>query len=654
MLKIKGQKPDPMIPPISLFALLKLSNTGHMDDVVVAERPLRFTRRDLMRDVKNLAKALLELEVKPGEIVTVATGRSMYANIVIAFAVNRLGATICFIDEKTPRETLINHLDEFRSRVVFTYRRGSQWGKDLGRAAKSVEYVIDMDLHHDASDVSGESKSVLDRFYLGPALVIKAVLSFSPEEWDRFFAGKSDEIMLRRAQWDDDQPRLDNYYPLPILHVAAMHKGKVPSHLFNTNQEALISFTSGSTSGPKPMVFTNKNLVAAAIYSKIASNVKMWDKNLHSWLNIVHWDCPYGVVVSTLAPICGGGMLIVTPDFDESNLEEYASRANTIFGIPSILEMLTENPNSRVDLSELKMFASGGERLEKELSLKAREFFAMHGAQRIQMSNGYGVGEALGLISTAVGDVAYNPDSVGKIPCGVHVMVLDPETGKELGFNQTGILCVTGKHILKRYFNRPELEAEKIITVDGQRFVKTGDLGFVSEDGFITLVGRATFFINNIPAKVYYEVVRAAVAQSELVKKCYVVKGPDKAWRLASYAFVVLNEGVEPNDVTRLTILDKAAEPFALGEQTLSLKDYELPQHIIFLDEFPATNAGKIDFRKLEQMAQEMAEPKKTRAEPEKTQSAPEEVQETPEKESETESQEVSKPEKAQAESAQK
>ena len=205
---------------------------------------------------------------------------------------------------------------------------------------------------------------------------------------------------------------------------------------------------------------------------------------------------------------------------------------------------------------------------------------------------------------------AYNPDSVGRIPAGTHVMVLDPETGEELGFGKTGILYAAGRHVLNRYYNRPELDEEKIVRVRGRKFIKTGDLAYVSETGYITLVGRATFFINNLPAKIYYEVVRAAVAKSELVKKCYVVKGPDAKLKLASYAFVVTEDGIKHDNKVRREIAKKSAEPFNLGKRRMTLKSYEIPRKIIFLDDLPVTRANKTDFRKLEKMAREIGEAK--------------------------------------------
>ena len=567
MLKIKNQKRDPSVPPISISTLFKLSSFRHWDDVVINQKELDFTRRELKHDQKLLTKAFLQLGTKKGDIILVATGRSMYENVLIFLAANRIGAIVSFLDEKTPRDTILHYLDEFNSKILITYKYSDRRIREMKKDAKSLKFVINMD-GRTVDEAGPDDEQTED-------------IEFAA--LDGFWLGKQN-----------------------IQVIADKYHGRIPKNTFGANNEALISFTSGSTSGPKPMVFTNKNLIASAIYSKVASDVKMWDKELHTWMDYVKFDCPYGFVVSTLAPICGGGEVILTPDIDDSNLDYYFGKnSNTVFGVPPLLEAMS-TLDEDTDISDLKMFASGGERLEKTASLDGLDFFKSRGINHVKISNGYGVGEALGLISTAVGDVSYNPDSVGKIPAGVHVMILDPETGEELGFGKTGILYVTGKHVLNRYYNRPELDEEKIVTVKGKRFVKTGDLAYVSETGFITLVGRATFYINNLPAKVYYEVVRTAVSKSELVEKCYVVKGPNKKYKLAPYAFVVTKEGVPHNNDTRKEIIAKTKEPFNLGRRRITLKPYELPCKVVFLDELPLTRANKTDFRKLEKMAREM------------------------------------------------
>ncbi len=557
MLKIKNQQPDPIVPPLSISALFNISSFRHWDDTVVNQKELNFTRRELKRDRKILAKAFLALGIKKGEIITVYTARSMYDNIVIFLAANKIGALVSFLDEKTPRDTLLRHIEEFESPLLIVQNKTAGRIKDLKKDAKTVKNVINLTSDYDEKKFE---TTIVETFMLGK---------------------KS------------------------LVEVAESYHGWVPKNILGGKNEAIVTFTSGSTSGPKPMVFTNENLIAAALFSKAASGIKMWDKEITTWLSFVKFDCPYGFWTSVMTPIIGGSSVILTPDIDETNLDYYFSKPMSVVqAVPLLLDMLPKALSPEVDLSATKMYISGGERLEKNASVAAAEFFKAHGAT-VKMCNGYGVGECLGSITVAVG-ATYHPDTVGKIVPGAHVMILDPETGEELNFGRTGILYVHGKHILNRYYNRPELTEEKIVKVNDRRFVNTGDLASVSETGFVTLLGRATFFINNLPAKVYYEVVRLAVAKSELVERCYVVKGPDAKLKLASYAFVVTKEGVGHNNQVRRQIVTDATRPFYVGKRRVILKPYELPRKVIFLDELPLTKANKIDFRKLEKMAREM------------------------------------------------
>ena len=546
MLKIKHQKKDPLVPPISISALFTLSCFRHNDDVAINQKDINITRRTIKKDRKTLAKALLALGIKSGDIITVATGRPIYENILLFLAANRIGAIITFVDEKSTRSQILEFLEDYNSPLLVTYKKTSSKIKELKKDAKSVKNVINID-----------DTTSIDSFHVGKVSIKK---------------------------------------------IAERYKGRVPRNTFSANKPALITYTSGSTSGPKPVLFTNKSLVSGAIYNKTASGVKMWDKNIHTWMQFVKFNYPYGLWVSTMSPILGGGEVILTPDIDSTNIDYYFSKnPNTVFGVPALFELLEKYLSKDVDLSNIKMFASGGERLDPALADRGIKLLKDHGAHAV-LCNGYGLAEVLGLISTSVGQT-YHPGTVGKIPAGVHVAIIDPETKEELGFNKTGELFVTGRHLLKEYYNREEVNKEKFIKLGGKRFLATGDIASVSPNGFVTLVGRSHFFINNIPAKVYYEYVRGAVMRSELVETCCIVKGPDKKLETAAYAYVVLKKGVGKNNDTRRAIAKTAAEAFKIGNTRIELKPYEIPRKIIFLDELPKTKADKVDFRKLESMS---------------------------------------------------
>ena len=550
MLKFENRKRAPLVPPISVSELFVLSCVGHKDDVVINQNEVDFTRRQLLADMKLLAKAFLQLDVKAGDIMTVAFDRPLYDNVLVFLAANSIGAAVVFLDERVPFDTLVNYLAEFGSPLVVTYKAQPEEIDALRQAAPGLKHVMNLD---GGSDIQGFS--------------------------------------------------VDG---TPVVQIAARYTRRIPNNAFKADNLALVTFTSGSSSGPKAVAFTNRSLVAGAIYNKTASGVKMWDKRYHTWMQYVRFCYPYGFWVSTMSPILGGGKVYLTPDISNQTLDYYLSKnPDTIFGVPAFIELLSKHLSADVELTNLKMFASGGERLEVSTAEKAMELFERHGAREAVLCNGYGLAEVLGLVSTSVGQ-SYHPGTVGKVPAGVEVMVVESETGEELGFDETGVICVHGTHMLKGYFNRPEVDAQKFFEADGRRFLRTGDIGSIGRDGFVKLIGRSMFFINNIPAKVYYEYVRGAVEQSQLVAASYVVSIPDKEYEFAACAFVVLKEGVAPNDEARRSILQTASEPFWVGRDFIRLRPHEIPRRIVFLDAMPLTAAEKVDFRKLEQLAEEL------------------------------------------------
>lgn len=549
MLKIKHQKRDPFVPPISVSALFTLSCLGHGKDVAVNQNERDFTRDEMKRDRKMLAKAFLQLGVKSGDIIVVTTGRPIYESLAIFLAANKIGASVVFMSETTPRDVLLHYIEEFRSPLVVTYKFANSRVKRLKKDAKTIKNIINLD---------GDSG------------------------FDGALVGK-----------------------MAIKVVSEKYKGRVPCNTFSANKTALVTFTSGSTSGPKPLVFSNRALVAGAVYNKTAAKVKMWDKKIHTWMQFVTLNYAYGFWVSAMSPILGGGKTILTPDVGPERIDYYFKKnPDAIFGSPAVIEMLHHHISEDTDLSNLKIFASGGDRLYPEMAESTIELLKQHGAHAT-LCNGYGLSEILGLVSTSVGQT-YHPGTAGKIPAGVHVMVLDPETGEEVGFNRVGIICANGKHLLTEYYNLPEINKEKFKIVKGRRFLITDDLATVSPTGFVTIVGRSRFFINNHHAKVYYEYVRGAILRSDLVRSCQVVKGPDDKLDFVIYAFIVLKEGVPKNNDTRRAIVKTVAEPYYIGHDRIALRPHELPRRIIFLDELPLTAADKVDFRKLEAVAREM------------------------------------------------
>ena len=150
MLEITGQRPDPTVPPISLYGLLRVSSLFHMNCTAVIENELEFTRREMLRDVETLAKALLAMGVKQGDIITSATSRSLYGNQLILFAANLIGAVATFHEEAMNSQYLYNYIEEFESPVCFTFHASDARIQALKDHCPHLRHVVDIryDYHH--------------------------------------------------------------------------------------------------------------------------------------------------------------------------------------------------------------------------------------------------------------------------------------------------------------------------------------------------------------------------------------------------------------------------------------------------------------------------------------------------------------------------
>lgn len=322
-------------------------------------------------------------------------------------------------------------------------------------------------------------------------------------------------------------------------------------------------------------------------------------------MGVVPFMYPYGFAASVLSTLLAGRAVLLAPNAGPDNLNDYLrSKPGLIFGSPAFLELMKRSISDDLDLSSLHTFVSGGDFLSEQLSRSAIEFFRQHNAN-VSICNGSGNGELLGCCTNSM-NVEYRPDTVGKLVNGPDFVVIDEESGKEVKYNETGVLCVSGENLFKEYYKNKKLTEEVMITFKGKKYYKTGNYGSLSEDGYFKLVGRASrFFIINTLNKVYCELVQNIVSSIDVVESCAIVPKPNKTQLFVSKAYVVLKNGVEPSDEIEQYIIEKSSTPYidSYGN-SVSLKNYEIPYSVSFMDELPRTQADKVDYEYLKKMAE--------------------------------------------------
>lgn len=275
-----------------------------------------------------------------------------------------------------------------------------------------------------------------------------------------------------------------------------------------------------------------------------------------------------------------------------------------IFGSPAFLEVTRRNLPKDADCSSLKQFVSGGDYLSESQSREGIAFFKIHNAG-ISMCNGSGNGELLGCCTNSM-NVPYRPDTVGQLILGPEYVVVDPDTKKEVKYGEQGVLLVRGKHVFKGYYGRDDLTREAMMEYKGKQYCCTGNYGYLDEDRYFHMVGRASrFFIVYTLNKVYCELVQSVVASIDEVESCAVVPQPDKDMLFVSKAYVVLKSGFTASPEMEQLIIEKSRHTVTDSNgQEITLKDYEIPKSVTFLDTLPRTQADKIDYELLKTLAE--------------------------------------------------
>ena len=236
--------------------------------------------------------------------------------------------------------------------------------------------------------------------------------------------------------------------------------------------------------------------------------------------------------------------------------------------------------------------------MDIDFEKKINRYLADHGC-RFEVCKGYGMTElAATAVSSFVGANAVG--SVG-IPLISNTMkIMDLDSGREQGYNRTGEIWISGPSVMLGYYQKPSETAEMIVTdKSGVRWIRTGDLGHITEDGLLFHEGRIRRIYLTVhegqPAKIFPMVVEEALRKSRSVRECSVVGrkrgGSDYC---EAVAFVVRDH----SDLDDASVVKELKAVCAEN-----VPAYMIPAEYRFLDELPHTPVGKVDFRTLERMA---------------------------------------------------
>jgi long-chain acyl-CoA synthetase len=344
----------------------------------------------------------------------------------------------------------------------------------------------------------------------------------------------------------------------------------------DTNDTAVILYTSGTTGTPKGAELTHQNLMRNAEVTTGISDVHEGDVLLGA-LPLFH---AFGQTCSLNTAMLNGAVLSMIPRFDPSKALEIIERDKvTIFqGVPTMFVAMLHHPDrERFDTSSLRVCVSGGSAMPVEVMRGFEEQFGC------KVLEGYGLSETSPVASFNHPDRERKPGTIGQPVEGVEMKVVDDDAN-EVEQGETGEIVIRGHNVMKGYWRKPEATEEAIR--DG--WFHSGDMGRVDAEGYFSIVDRKKELIIRGGYNVYPREIEEVLYEHPAVQEAALVAVPDEKMGEEVGAAVVLKQGEE--------VSEDELRSYLKGQ----LAAYKYPRKVWFLDELPKGPTGKILKREIE------------------------------------------------------
>ncbi|WP_025898214.1 AMP-binding protein [Sneathiella glossodoripedis] len=378
-------------------------------------------------------------------------------------------------------------------------------------------------------------------------------------------------------------PPVDARITNAIDFQKALNEGEnLPFNPVDINQDDLIflQYTGGTTGLSKGAMLTHGNLVANVMqYRSFAGSlVQEGNEIVITALPLYHI---FALMVNFITYFLAGAknVLITNPRDMPAFVEELKKHKFSVFtGVNTLYAGLLMTPGiEECDFSNLRNAAGGGTAVQKAISDRWKALTGSH------IREGYGLSETSPILTFNPPNATEFRSSIG-IPLPMTDIAIRDDQGNDVPQGETGEICARGPQVMKGYWKRDDATAE-VMTEDG--FFKTGDVAYMSEDGYFHIVDRKKDMILVSGFNVFPNEIEAVAAEIEEIAECACIGVPDERTGEAVKLFVVKKPGTE---VTAEAIEDYCRK---------NLTAYKVPKHIVFTNEIPKSAVGKILRREL-------------------------------------------------------
>ncbi len=341
-----------------------------------------------------------------------------------------------------------------------------------------------------------------------------------------------------------------------------------------------IQYTSGTTGNPKGVTLTHHNILNNAYFIGVRMNYTDKDRVC---IPVPFYHC-FGMVIGNLCCTAHGATMVIPNDsFDATKTLEAVERerCTSLYGVPTmfISELYTLDRHP-YDLSSLRTGVMAGALCPPEIMKRVKEQMNMH-----EITICYGMTETSPVSTqTRIGaPFEKQIHSVGTIQDHIEIKIINPETKAIVPRGESGELCTRGYSVMLKYWNSPQATAQ---VIDEQRWMHSGDLAMMDEDGYIHISGRIKDLIIRGGENISPKEIEDFLYTYEGVMDAQVIGVPSKKFGEEVMAWIKPNEGV--------TLTEEELRNFCKDR----IAHYKVPRYWKFVNEFPMTISGKI--RKVE------------------------------------------------------
>jgi fatty-acyl-CoA synthase len=337
-----------------------------------------------------------------------------------------------------------------------------------------------------------------------------------------------------------------------------------------------IQYTSGTTGYPKGATLSHHNILNNGYF---VGELLGYGPDDRVCLPVPFYHC-FGMVMGNLGATSHGACIVIpAPSFDAgATLAAVAEeRCTSLYGVPTMFIAELSHPEfASFDLASLRTGIMAGSPCPVEVMRRVVDEMHMS-----EVSICYGMTETSPVSTQTRRDdsLERRVGSVGRAGPHVEVKIVDPATGLVVRRGESGELCTRGYSVMLGYWEQPEQTAEAI---DAGRWMHTGDLATMDDDGYLNIVGRIKDMIIRGGENIYPREIEEFLYTHPAVADVQVIGVPDERYGEIVCAWIVLKPGAEasPEDVIE----------FCRGK----IARFKIPQLVRFVDAFPMTVTGKI------------------------------------------------------------